>query len=248
VIRAISALRRRDLALLALLVTATVAAAALLLTLGADHAEARGWLRLALTLLVLALLAKGCDLARGSAAERYRKLFEEIARHTGGDLTTLPRHTVRSRGAAGEATTTVLALRWRQARYACEWTFVRDHKGRTTTDRFPVRVACRNPRRWRWSIHQDASHGPFPDPSAPPTGDRAFDERYRIEALPQVAAALATPRIRERLLTLHPLLHMDLDGRPDGVVATLYNPSTDPYPYPYLFELLTWLAKAQEGE
>jgi len=248
VIRAISALRRRDLALLALLVTATVAAAALLLTLGADHAEARGWLRLGVTLLILGVVAKGCDLVRGSAAERYRRLFEAVARHTGGDLEVTPHRATRSRGPRGEATTTMLSLRWRQAGYACEWRFVRDHKGRTTTDRFPVRVVCRNPRRWTWSIRQDISRSPFPDPNAPPTGDRTFDERYRVVAPREVATAVATRRVRERLLTLHPLLHMDLEGRPDGVVATLYHPSTDPYPYPYLFELLTWLAKAQEGE
>lgn len=244
---AVPALRRRDLALVVLLLAATLATTALLFTLGADHEEARGWLHLALTLLLLALLAKGCDLARGRTEDRYRRLFEAVARHTGGNLEATPRRATRSRGPLGEATTTVLTLRWRQAGYGCEWAFLRDHKGRTTTDRFPVRVACRNPRRWRWSIRQDASHGPFPDPKAPPTGDRPFDERYRVVAPHDVAAAVATARIRERLLTLHPLLHMDLDSRPDGVVATLYHPTTDPYPYPYLFELLTWLAQAQEG-
>ncbi len=246
-IRAISSLRRRDLALLAGLVAAALAATALLLTLGASHAEARGWLRLALTLLVLALLAKGCDIARGSVEARYRRLFEQIAKATGGVLDSTPRRATRSRGPLGEATTTLLSLRWEQGGRPLQWRFVRDHKGRTTTDRFPVRVACRNPHHWQWSIRQDVSRSPFPDPNAPPTGDRPFDERYRVVAPREVAATLASRRVRERLLTLHPLLHMDLEGERGGVVATLYHPTTDPYPYPYLFDLLTWLAAAQEG-
>ena len=103
-IPAVSALRRRDLAILGFLAAATVAATALLFTLGAAHEEARGWLRLGLTILLLALLAKGCDLARGRAEDRYRRLFEEVARHTGAELEAGPQHTTRSRGLLGEAT------------------------------------------------------------------------------------------------------------------------------------------------
>lgn len=246
-IRAVSPLRRRDLALLAALAAAALAATALLLALGESYAEARGWLRLLLTLLVLVLLAKGCDIARGNVEARYRRLFETLAEHTGGHLETTPRRATRSRGLLGEATTTLLSLRWDQGGRPFQWRFVRDHKGRTTTNLFPVRIACRNPYRWSWSIRQDVSRSPFPDPNAPPTGDRRFDERYRVTAPREVAAALATGRVRARLLTLHPLLHMDLEGKPDGIVATLYHPTTDPYPYPYLFDLLTWLAAAQEG-
>ncbi len=246
-IRVVSSLRRRDMALPALLIAAVLATTALLFVLGADHEEARGWLRLALTLLVLALLAKGGDVARGNVTERYRRLFELITKPTGGVLESIPRRATRSRGPLGEATTTLLTLRWEQGGRPFQWRFVRDHKWRTPTARLPMRVGCRNPRRWHWSIRQDASHGPFPDPHAPPTGDRPFDERYRVVAPREVAAALVTRRVRERLLTLHPLLHMDLEGERDGVVATLYHPTTDPYPYPYLFELLTWLAAAQEG-
>jgi len=245
--RAVATLRWRDLAVLALLITALAGATALLLTLGAGHDEPRGWLRLAITLLLLTLLAKGCALARGQAEERYRRLFEGVARHTGGELEVMAHPATGALPARGAATTTLFTLRWHQAGYACAWSFVRDHQGRTTTDRFPVRVACRNPRRWSWSIRQDLTRSPFPDPHAPPTGDRGFDERYRVVASREAAPALTSARIRDRLLTLHPLLHLDLDGRPDAIVATLYHPTTDPYPYPYLFELLTWLAAAQEG-
>ncbi len=240
-------LRPRDAAALGILALAALLLAALLLHAGPGHEEARGWLRLGLTLLLLALLAKGFDMARGGAEERYRRLFEEVARHTGASLDPLPRYRALSRGALGEGVTTVLRLSWRQGGYPFEWSYERFHKGRTTAERFPVRVRCRNPRRWRWAIRQDVTRTPFPDPAAPPTGDRAFDERYRAEVPREAREALLTRRVRERLLMLHPLLHLDLEGGPEGVTATLYQPTTDPYPYPYLFELLGWLARAQEG-
>ncbi len=242
----VAAYRRRDLLLLALLLAAA-AAATLLLASGGPDEEVRGWLRLLLTLLLLAALAKGCDLVRGSAEARYRRLFEEVARHTGGELEVEPRRATRSRGPLGEAITTLFTLRWHQGGYPFTWSYERHHKGRTTADRFPVRVRCRNPHRWPWAIRQDVTRTPFPDPDAPPTGDLPFDERYRAVVPREASATLLTPRVRERLTTLHPLLHLDLEGQRDGVVATLYQPSTDLYPYPYLFELLTWLAAAQEG-
>ena len=229
--------------LLALLAGAVLLAAVLIYGEPPIH-QARGWLRLILTLLLLAALAKGYDLYRGRAEERYRGLFAALATHIAGQLTTVPRDEVRSRGHLGEGTTTLLTLAWEQDGYPLRWSFERRRKGRTHNDVFPLRLACRNPQRMAWTIRQGGVYRrPFAHHQDRLTGDRAFDERFVVTADSATTVGhLLPPPLRDQLRTLYPLFHFDIESTDRGLVATLYQPPTDLYPYPFLFQLLTGLA------
>jgi hypothetical protein len=232
---------------LALAAAAVLAVA--LVTLNPPHQEARGWLRLLLTLLVLVALAKGYDLYRGRAEERYRRLFEEVAAHVGGTLSTSSQEATRSRGRLGEGTTTLLTLAWEQGGYPLRWSFERQRKGRTHNDVFPLHVPCRNPQRMAWAIRQGGIYRrPFAHHQDRLTGDREFEKRFVVTAdSPATVQRLLPAPVRDHLRALYPLLHFDIESDDRGLVATLYQPPGDLYPYPYLFELLTDLAARMEN-
>lgn len=231
-----------------LALTAAALVAMVLATLNPLHQEARGWLRLLLTLLLLVALAKGYDLYRGRAEERYRRLFEEIAAHVAGTLSTESREATRSRGRLGEGTTTLLTLAWEQDGYPLYWSFERRRKGRTHNDVFPLRVTCRNPQRMAWAIRQEGFYRrPIAHREDRLTGDREFEKRFVVTADSTGTVERLLPEaVRDRLCTLFPLLRFDIESDDRGLVATLYQPSGDLYPYPYLFELLTDLAARME--
>jgi len=234
--------------LIAILAAATLLAV-VLLYLEPPHHEARGWLRLLLTLLLLAALAKGIDLYRGRAEERYRRLFATLAEHVGGELSTTPRDQTRSRGRLGEGTTTLLSLAWEQDGYPLRWAFERRRKGRTHNDVFPLRLACRNPQRMAWAIRQGGIYRrPFAHQNDRLTGEREFDQRFVVTAdsAATVQRLLPVP-VRDQLRTLYPLFHFDIESTDHGLVATLFQPPHDLYPYPFLFDLLTDLAARMEG-
>jgi len=237
-----------DLRRLVVILAAASLLAAVLLSLEAPHQEARGWLRLLLTLLLLAALAKGIDLYRGRAEERYRRLFAALAEHVGGELSTVPRDQTRSRGRLGEGTTTLLTLAWEQDGYPLHWSFERQRKGRTHNDVFPLRLTCRNPQRMAWAIRQGGIYRrPFARHDERLTGEREFDQRFVVTADDASAVQDLLPApVRDRLRTLYPLLHFDIASTDRGLVATIYQPSTDLYAYPFLFELLTDLAARME--
>ncbi|MGD2062441.1 MAG: hypothetical protein PVF51_02530 [Nitrospirota bacterium] len=223
--------------------------AGVLVALDPPHEEARGWLRLLLTLLVLVALAKAYDLYRGRAEERYRRLFEEVAAHVAGTLSTAPREATRSRGRLGEGTTTLLTLAWQQDGYSLRWSFERRRKGRTHNDVFPLHVACRNPQRMAWAIRQEGIYRrQIAQREDRLTGDREFEKRFVVTADSDgTVACLLPPTVRDRLRALFPLLRFDIESHDRGLVATLYQPPGDLYPYPYLFDLLTDLAGRMEN-
>jgi len=237
-----------DLRRLVAILAAAGLLAVVLLYLEPPHHEARGWLRLLLTFLLLAALAKGIDLYRGRAEERYRRLFATLAERVGGELSTVPRDHTRSRGRLGEGTTTLLTLAWEQDGYRLRWSFERQRKGRTHNDVFPLRLTCRNPQRMVWAIRQGGIYRrPFAHQNDRLTGEREFDQRFVVTAdgAATVQRLLPVP-VRDQLRTLYPLFHFDLESTDDGLVATLYQPPHDLYPYPFLFQLLTDLAARME--
>ena len=232
---------------LALAAAAVVAVA--LATLNPPNQEARGWLRLVLTLLLLVVLAKGYDFYRGRAEERYRRLFQEVADHVGGTLSTSSREATLSRGSLGEGTTTLLTLAWEQGGYALRWSFERQRKGRTHNDVFPLRVSCRNPQHMAWTIRQGGIYRrPFTHHHDRLTGDREFEKRFVVTADSTATVQRLLPAtVRDHLRALYDLLHFDIESDDRGLVATLYQPPEDLYAYPYLFELAIDLAARMEN-
>jgi len=237
-----------DLRRLVVILAAAALLAVVLLSLEPPHQEAQGWLRLLLTLLLLAALAKGIDLYRGRAEERYRRLFAALAEHVGGELSTVPRDQIRSRGRLGEGTTTLLTLTWEQDGYPLCWSFERQRKGRTHNDVFPLRLACRNPQRMAWAIRQGGIYRrPFAHHHDRLTGDREFDQQFVVTAdSTSTVQCLVPAPVRDQLRTLYPLLHFDIESTDRGLVATVFQPPHDLYPYPFLFQLLTNLAARME--
>jgi hypothetical protein len=238
-----------DLRRLIAILAAAALLTAVLVNLEPPHHEAQGWLRLLVTLLLLAALAKGLDLYRGRAEVRYRRLFAALGEHVGGELTTVPRDETRSRGRLGEGTTTLLTLAWEEQGYPLRWSFERQRKGRTHNDVFPLRLTCRNPQRMAWAIRQGGVYRrPFAHHHDRLTGDRGFDERFVVTAdSPATVQRLLPTPVRDRLRTLYPLFHFDIESTDHGLVATVYQPPHDLYPYPFLFQLLTDLAARMEG-
>jgi hypothetical protein len=232
-----------------LALTAATLVAVVLASVNPLHQEVRGWLRLLLTLLLLVALAKGYDLYRGRAEDRYRRLFEDVAAHVAGTLSTEPREATRSRGRLGEGTTTLLTLAWEQNGYPLHWSFERQRKGRTHNDIFPLRVACRNPQRMVWAIRQEGiDRRQIAQREDRLTGDREFEKRFVVTAdSAETVERLLPQAVRDRLRALFPLLRFKIESDDRGLVATLYQPSNDLYPYPYLFDLLTDLAARMEN-
>jgi hypothetical protein len=234
---------------MALALVAAAILAVTLVTLHPPHQEARGWLRLLLTLLLLVALAKGYDFYRGRAEERYRRLFEEVAAHVGGTLSTSTQEATRARGRLGEGTTTLLTLAWEQGGYPLRWSFERQRKGRTHNDVFPLRIACRNPQRMAWAIRQEGIYRrQIAQRHDRLTGDREFEKRFVVMADSQRTVERLLPQeVRDHLRALYPLLRFDIESDDRGLIATLYQPPGDLYPYPYLFELVTDLAARMEN-